>query len=75
MTDANLMDADCVHGVAWYECEQCCPVHLVLDKDELDLLQLVVADWLGAWLVKNDSADPSQFHRVVELGRRLGMEL
>lgn len=23
MTDANLMDANCVHGVVWYECDQC----------------------------------------------------
>lgn len=23
MTDANLMDADCLHGVVWYECKQC----------------------------------------------------
>jgi hypothetical protein len=23
MTDANLMDADCIHGVVWYECKQC----------------------------------------------------
>jgi len=23
MTDANLMEADCIHGVVWYECKQC----------------------------------------------------
>jgi hypothetical protein len=23
MTDANLMDADCIHGVTWWECDQC----------------------------------------------------
>lgn len=23
MTDAWLMDANCVHGVAWYDCEEC----------------------------------------------------
>jgi hypothetical protein len=23
VTDANLMDADCIHGVPWYECEEC----------------------------------------------------
>lgn len=23
MTDARLMDADCIHGVTWYECEEC----------------------------------------------------
>jgi hypothetical protein len=23
MTDANLMDADCVHGVTWYDCSEC----------------------------------------------------
>lgn len=23
MTDANLMDADCLHGNVWYECEIC----------------------------------------------------
>ena len=23
MTDANLMDANCVHGVVWYECNTC----------------------------------------------------
>lgn len=41
MTDAHLMDADCVHGVTWWECETCgrelgelldampayCPIH------------------------------------------------
>lgn len=28
MTDGYLMDADCVHGVVWYECPDCplpCP--------------------------------------------------
>ena len=23
MTDGHLMDADCIHGVAWYECQEC----------------------------------------------------
>jgi hypothetical protein len=23
MTDAHLMDAPCVHGVVWFECEEC----------------------------------------------------
>jgi hypothetical protein len=23
MTDANLMDANCIHGVAWYDCDEC----------------------------------------------------
>lgn len=23
MTDAHLMDAECVHGVAWHECKTC----------------------------------------------------
>lgn len=23
MTDANLMDADCIHGVVWWECQEC----------------------------------------------------
>lgn len=23
MTDANLMDADCVHGNTWWECPEC----------------------------------------------------
>lgn len=23
MTDAYLMDADCIHGVPWYECDEC----------------------------------------------------
>lgn len=23
MTDAWLMEADCVHGIAWYDCDQC----------------------------------------------------
>ena len=25
MTDSNLMDANCIHGVVWYECEECEP--------------------------------------------------
>jgi hypothetical protein len=28
MTDGWLMEADCIHGVAWYECQAC--------GDELD---------------------------------------
>lgn len=24
MTDARLMEADCIHGVVWYSCEDCC---------------------------------------------------
>ena len=24
MTDASLMDADCIHGVTWWECRKCC---------------------------------------------------
>lgn len=23
MTDAYLMDADCIHGIPWHECEDC----------------------------------------------------
>lgn len=23
VTDANLMDADCIHGVTWYDCKEC----------------------------------------------------
>lgn len=23
MTDAWLMEADCIHGVAWYDCREC----------------------------------------------------
>jgi hypothetical protein len=23
MTDAQLMDANCIHGIVWYECEEC----------------------------------------------------
>ena len=23
MTDGYLMDADCIHGNAWYECDEC----------------------------------------------------
>lgn len=23
MTDANLMDADCIHGVVWWDCAEC----------------------------------------------------
>jgi len=23
MTDAYLMDADCIHGNVWYECPEC----------------------------------------------------
>lgn len=24
MTDARLMEADCIHGIVWYECADCC---------------------------------------------------
>lgn len=27
MTDANLMDADCVHGITWYDCAVCTQPH------------------------------------------------
>jgi hypothetical protein len=23
MTDSNLMDANCIHGIVWYECIEC----------------------------------------------------
>lgn len=23
MTDANLMDAECIHGNVWYDCHEC----------------------------------------------------
>lgn len=23
MTDGPLMDADCIHGVVWFDCEEC----------------------------------------------------
>lgn len=25
MTDSNLMDADCIHGNVWHECDVCDP--------------------------------------------------
>lgn len=34
MTDSHLMDADCVHGVVWYECIDC-------EADDLDLLKAI----------------------------------
>lgn len=30
MTDANLMDADCIHGNTWWECDIC----EIMDKME-----------------------------------------
>ncbi len=24
MTDSNLMEADCIHGMTWYDCKTCC---------------------------------------------------
>ena len=23
MTDAYLMEADCIHGIVWFECDEC----------------------------------------------------
>jgi hypothetical protein len=39
MTDANLMDAHCIHGVPWYECEQC------IDERETADAQATDDDW------------------------------
>ena len=39
MTDGHLMDADCVHGVAWYECNDC----LWPDNAPIDTVHLLIA--------------------------------
>jgi hypothetical protein len=36
MTDAWLMEADCVHGMPWYDCEQCIRVQQVADDQATD---------------------------------------
>lgn len=42
MTDSHLMGADCVHGVPWYECDQCTPMPLGEDED----IAARIADYL-----------------------------
>jgi len=42
MTDARLMDADCIHGIVWWSCKDCCdylgePVRST--PDEVDEVQ------------------------------------
>ena len=32
MTDANLMDANCIHGVVWYDCDECEQLTALLEK-------------------------------------------
>ena len=34
MTDSNLMDANCVHGVAWYDCLECSRPQSQRDMDK-----------------------------------------
>lgn len=91
MTDADLMDADCIHGIAWYECKECelamntdlmgglgVPFAVELDPAELELLQFAIADRLGAILMRYDVSEPhvrERYDRLVALGRKLGMEL
>lgn len=33
MTDANLMDADCIHGVTWWECKECAALTFYADPE------------------------------------------
>jgi hypothetical protein len=60
MTDANLMDADCVHGIAWYDCKEC-EALTVQEKTVLfglatteDLMQELIARFTVASLVDDD---------------------
>lgn len=39
MTDAYLMDADCIHGIVWYDCRECEPTEEELLKAALNAEQ------------------------------------
>lgn len=36
MTDGSLMDADCVHGVVWWDCDECDDNFLDLNADVIE---------------------------------------
>lgn len=88
MTDAKLMDADCIHGVAWYECKVCeremnddlmgglgVPFAIELSPPELDLLYDCIAWRLARMLSHRGDLDRERFEEYAALGRRFGMEL
>jgi hypothetical protein len=46
MTDGFLMDAECEHGVAWYECETCeALATLEAERDAEEMIARERFDW------------------------------
>lgn len=43
MTDANLMEADCIHGVTWYDCPECANLGLGDEWDEAAFVAVLPA--------------------------------
>ena len=40
MTDANLMDAECVHGIIWWDCSECEVMPNVFEREETKMNQM-----------------------------------
>ncbi|WP_395160420.1 hypothetical protein [Ilumatobacter sp.] len=43
MTDANFMEADCVHGGVWHDCDQCSADDQEIRDAERRTLRILVA--------------------------------
>ena len=37
MTDLDVMEADCIHGLVWYECKECIP-----DAEPIEVMKEVL---------------------------------
>jgi hypothetical protein len=65
MTDANLMEANCVHGVVWYECKECSA------QQEAALLGLATTDALFNELIArfDVNAQSREFESILNSNR------
>jgi hypothetical protein len=67
VTDTALMEADCVHGVKWYECKECpqgpepCPGRIVIHDDRWGSMTSLCSLYkyhLGDHAIPYDACDP-----------------
>lgn len=65
MTDGYLMDANCIHGKVWYECEECeeCETLEPLEPqrpDTIELLLGIIESRCSDFLVSNGGGDTAE---------------
>lgn len=53
MTDANLMEADCTHGITWYDCKECGAEIGDIMEEHMSALSICNYEWRSSHILMN----------------------